>query len=591
MRMPSWVSIVLAAGCRAAATEPHDDSRTLDDESSPSGDSAPDSIDDTAISDDSDDSGTTCEKITWYRDYDGDGFGDPAVSESECTAPEGFVLDSTDCDDVHAGKYPGAAEHLTDGLDNDCDGVASSSRVADLGVWQAVGSHEYAKLGVTLESNGDFNADGVADLVIGGSTGMLGDEPRGGTVLIYDGPLTVTTDPVVESTAGTALQGARLDGSSIVCGVGDLDGDGFDDLVSGAPGANGNGTGVAYIVRGPLTGVIDLSVDTQSFHGSGYGQAMGVCAGPGDVNGDGLTDLVLSTSESGADEPSVGAAYLLLGPVSAETVDAADQVLQGDENGEHIGYSVAEVGDVNGDGSGDYSIANGDFTGSLTDGVSNYVVTDYVTGTMHPRDVGVTVHYDLLDGTESMLASRVGDVNGDGYDDIAFGTDGNGGSSQMMVLAGPFGSAPDLDLSIAAPFTFRASSGGPELWMSFATTLGDWNGDGTGAFAVAAAQFAPPEALSKFDCKEDIGKCANGAVFVIANPIEPGVYDLATAADQIVGSYDGGYLGGGVMGPALQGGFDLSGDGLPDFALAAWNATTSSNHEGSAYVIFGGLGP
>ena len=71
---------------------------------------------------------------TWYRDLDGDGFGDSGSTENACSQPEGYVANSTDCDDLDAGQHPGAAEHCS-GEDDDCDGEVDEDAAVEAQDW------------------------------------------------------------------------------------------------------------------------------------------------------------------------------------------------------------------------------------------------------------------------------------------------------------------------------------------------------------------------------------------------------------------------------------------------------------------------
>ena len=64
--------------------------------------------------------------ITWYLDYDADGFGDPNFPSTDCSPGNGYVANDNDCNDLNANAYPGA-EEICDGVDNDCDGDIDSN--------------------------------------------------------------------------------------------------------------------------------------------------------------------------------------------------------------------------------------------------------------------------------------------------------------------------------------------------------------------------------------------------------------------------------------------------------------------------------
>jgi hypothetical protein len=379
------------------------------------------------------------------------------------------------------------------------------------------------------------------------------------------------------------LLGTERDDSSIVCPVGDLDNDGVEDLVIGHPSAGSTNAGTAYVVRGPIAGSIDLTTDTQTLYGWGPGQMFGACAGPGDVDGDGADDVVLGASAIQAlDGHGRGDVYVLRGPAEQTTVADAELVLRGAYQSEYIGYTVAALGDLTGDGTADYGVTNYQISNTSPDGVEAYLITDFTTGSAHPADLGVTVRGDVhMRG--GLTLSRVGDVDGDGYDDVAFGAGSSTEGSSMQIIQGPFASDPLLDLAEDAEIQLRSSAGGPSHWLSFATPAGDWDGDGSTSLAVADAAFARDDGSARTpECIEGASECMVGAVYMMSEPIAPGVHDLAKDADRRVeGVYPHGYLG-----SALQGGADFDGDGRTDLAMGAWYASPEADHGGIAYVLF-----
>ena len=133
--------------------------------------------------------------ITWYQDADGDGHGDPSVSDHRCSQPLGFVTDDADCDDEDATVYPGAPEICGDHLMNDCDGdeqtVADACWVPpslDAAAAELIGEDEGDGAGVSVAAAGDVDADGHDDFLIGARGSNLGGD-NAGTVYLVSGPV------------------------------------------------------------------------------------------------------------------------------------------------------------------------------------------------------------------------------------------------------------------------------------------------------------------------------------------------------------------------------------------------------------------
>lgn len=531
-----------------------------------------------------------CVTSTWYRDADGDGFGDASATEESCLQPAGYTADASDCDDAHANAYSGAPERLTDGVDDDCDGAYAITNVAALPTWSVAGTEpDGVWFGVSLAMPGDLNEDGFDDLVVGTASGTGDGTQLAGAALVFNGPLTVEDAPLTLSDAQSVLYGGWYEAADVVCGAGDVDGDGFGDLVVGGPwDGEHQSTGVAYLTLGPFTGEIDLPSSARAFRGEHAGAYLGQCAAVGDVSGDGLADVVLSAPDLSASGSNYGAVYVLRGPGEQASVTEAETILRGTAFHEYLGTAIADLGDLNGDGQEELGVTNADQSGP--DGLATYLVMDLPTGVFHPRDVGVTVQYDRSGGAglaKTMLVSRIGDVTGDGYDDVAFGVDRSSQSNVLAILAGPFGGEPRIDLTTEYDIALVSNDGGLYTQLSFATGLGDWDGDGVGDLAVGNPDFTPEDIRDTYACSlEGIG-CLYGAVFLKAGPIAPGAYDIEQEADRIEGAIEGGQMGG-----TLLGGSDLDGDGFPDLAVGApYSTVDNESQAGIAYVAFGGGWP
>jgi hypothetical protein len=308
---------------------------------------------------------------------------------------------------------------------------------------------------------------------------------------------------------GTTVQGGNVDqgagasdslGAS-VSGAGDVNGDGFDDVIMGAPYASPNNrsrAGAVYVILENATGLatVDLagfnSSDSTGFiiWGAAEDDYLGISvSGAGDVNGDGFDDVIMGASYGDPnDRSAAGAVYVILGKASGfVTVDLANFtssnstgfIVQGAAEDDYLGRSVSGAGDVNGDGfddvimgapwadpndrsaAGAVYVTFGKAGGSATVDLAGFVSSDstgfIVQGAAGGDNLGRSV-------------SGAGDVNGDGFDDVLMGAVG----AFRFEKYNGWGSA--YAFAVGAAYVIFGKAGGFATWRALrpATPWASW---------------------------------------------------------------------------------------------------------------------
>ena len=369
-------------------------------------------------------------------------------------------------------------------------------------------------VGYPVASAGDVNGDGIDDVLLTASGAGNNDRLLSGSVYVVFGSATprATVDLADLGAAGYRIDGA-LPGDQAgmsAAGVGDVNGDGLDDVLVGAPAADVNGrtdSGSAYVVFGTRH---PANVDLQAPGGDAYridGVAAKdetglVVAAAGDVNGDGHADLAITAMGAGNNARfGSGSVYVVFGTATATNVDLASSPwagyrIDGASLNGHIGSALADVGDVNGDGRPDLAIGdpraadnNRSDSGSVT-----VVFGTAQSGSLdlaHPDERGYRIDGPIGLGYAGASVAGAGDVNGDGHADLVLGAPGvsAGGrqsSGAAFVVFGK-GSKEGIDLAALGRGGYRVD--GPEAGDSLGTSVagvGDVNGDGRPDLALGA---------------------------------------------------------------------------------------------------------
>jgi len=308
--------------------------------------------------------------------------------------------------------------------------------------------------GRSVASAGDVNGDGYADLIVGAYQADANGIDSGASYVIFGKASGFASSINLNSLNGT--NGFRLAGVAAydntgcsVASAGDVNGDGFADLIIGAIGApNGLGFGSSYVVFGKASG-FSSSVNLSSLNGTTGFRLDGVSnidlsgisvASAGDVNGDGFADLIIGALYADPNGTDSGASYVVFGKAFgfASSINLSSLAgtngfkLSGVASGDNSGNSVASAGDVNGDGYADLIIGAYPADSNGIDSGSSYVYFSPATGGALYR--GTTLA-DTIRGTPDSDT-----INGYGQNDKLYGNAGdemiNGGDGNDTINGG-----------------------------------------------------------------------------------------------------------------------------------------------------------
>jgi hypothetical protein len=360
-----------------------------------------------------------------------------------------------------------------------------------LPAWTSDGVDNGVDYGISVASAGDINGDGYADIVIGAQKYLVGGQRCGSAFVYLGGPGGLPNSAhsqLMNADPGTYFGNA-------VSGAGDVNGDGYADVLIGASHyhLNSGYEGAVYLYTGSAEGISAQPAWTMvgPMGDAQFGYAV---SSAGDVNGDGYDDILIGARNYSMKSSNEGAAFLYLGNPSGPQNTAVWQI-SGGQTGALLGHALAGLGDINHDGYADFAVSAPNFDqGELDTGLVMVFLGSETGPSLSPTWSATGTQADERLG--SAVASA-GDVDGNGYTDLIVGARG-------------YDSGTIVDAGAAYLFYNTAGSLSPTAaWMTFSdqtysgfgiavTGFGDVNNDGYADVGVGAHRYTDDQSEEGF---------------------------------------------------------------------------------------------
>jgi len=442
--------------------------------------------------------------------------------------------------------------------------LGSSGGLHGTAAWSAQGDQDSSYFGTSVAWAGDVDGDGRADVVVG-APGYSAGEPREGAAFLYNGSgssLSLGAAWTAESNQADAQFGTS------VATAGDVNGDGYADVIVGASGySNGQAKeGRAYVYVGSATGLVAGSPWTAESD-QADAQFGASVATAGDVNGDGYADVVVGASGYSNGQTKEGRVYVYVGS-AAGLVVGSPWTAESDQVDAQFGASAATAGDVNGDGYGDVVVGAPGFDGT---GANEGRAYAYLGTSSGPSAIAAwTVSNFASSAQFGFSVATAGDVDGDGYSDVIVGAVGyDGGQIDEGAVFLFRGSALGLG---ATPVWSAESNQAGSLFGNSVSSAGDVNGDGYGDVLMGAPLYTN-------------GQTAEGAAFIYyGSPAGLGPSGTPANADWHIEDDRAGSR----LGVRVASAGDVNGDGYADVIIGAYTRGLDvAAPKGRAYVYYG----